>query len=116
MRHVIAPGSIAPSARGMGEASWTAGLIAAPGVMKGAAAGYARAITGAINLAAIAKAADDHLAPAARAHKQPSRRRRGAMVRFARVKATRAKWTIATIAGIMPPHACPARCGARRRT
>ena len=44
----------------------------------------------------------------ARTEEQPRRRRLG-------MRWLNTKWTNATIAGILALHACPARCGARRR-
>jgi len=59
-----------------------------------------------VNVTAIAVAADENLGLAARAQKQPRRRCRRGQPR----PWTRSAWT-----GIMPRHACSARCGARRR-
>ena len=62
------------------------------------------------NLAAVATTIDQRLSVAFRTHEQPGRRR-GAVTGSADFP-----WTSAMIAGILTPHACPARCGARRRT
>ena len=64
----------------------------------------------AIDLAAVATTTDQRLSVAFRTHEQPGRRR-GAVTGSADIP-----WTSAMIAGILTPHACPARCGARRRT
>jgi hypothetical protein len=61
----------------------------------------------AVNLAAITVAADKNLSLAARAQKQPASRRRRRQQRT---------WTRSTMTGILPRHACSARCGARRRS
>jgi hypothetical protein len=61
----------------------------------------------AVNLAAITVAADEHLSLAAYAQKQPGRRRRRWQQRT---------WTRSAMTGILPRHACSARCGARRRS
>ena len=68
-----------------------------------------RAVAGTIDLAAVATAADHSLGATTRAKKQPRRRR------VTVIRRRNAKWTNATIARIMALHACPARCGARRR-
>ena len=61
----------------------------------------------AVNLATVAVAADQHLSLAAHAQKQSgSRRRRG----------QQRTWTRSAMTGILPRHACSARCGARRRS
>ena len=59
------------------------------------------------NLAAITVAADQHLSLAAHAQKHPGRRRRRGQQRT---------WTRSAMTGILPRHACSARCGARRRS
>src|SRR6202162_2152795 len=61
----------------------------------------------AVNLAAITVAADKNLSLAARAQKQPASRRRRRQQRT---------WTRSAMTGILPRHACSARCGARRRS
>jgi hypothetical protein len=60
--------------------------------------------------ATVAAAADQHLAPTSRAHIEPGRHHAGI------VASADITWTSAAIAAILTPHACPARCGARRRT
>ena len=66
-----------------------------------------RASRRAVDLAAIAAAADQHLGSAQCAQKKPRRR-----CRFGQPWA----WTRSATGGILPRHSCPARCGARRRS
>ena len=94
----------------MGKPSPAAGLVAPARVKPGAPAGTRGAVAGAIDLAAVATTTDQRLSVAFRTHEQPGRRR-GAVTGSADIP-----WTSAMIAGILTPHACPARCRARRRT
>src|SRR5271166_5266670 len=109
MRHYIAARPVTTRSLGMGEPPSAAGLVAPSGGVLLAAPRSLRAVAGAVDLAAVATAADHCLGATVRAKKQSSRRR--VMV----FGPANAKWTDATIARIMPLHACPARCGARRR-
>ena len=109
MRHFIATRPVTTRSLGMGEPPSAAGLVAPSGGVLLAAPRSLRAVAGAVDLAAVATAADHCLGATVRAKKQSSRRR------VTVVGPANAKWTDATIARIMPLHACPARCGARRR-
>ena len=109
MRHVLAPSSITTRPLGVGVPSATAGLVAPSRVAPRAPPGADGAITGAINLPAIATAADQRPGTAPRAHEHP-----GGWPWIV-IAATGIRWTHAVIGGILAPHACPARCGARRR-
>ena len=109
MRHFIATRPVTPRSLGMGEPPSAAGLVAPPGGVLLAAPRALRAVAGAVDLAAVATAADHRLDTTIRAKKHSSRRR---VTVFGPANA---KWTNAAIARIMPLHACPARCGARRR-
>jgi hypothetical protein len=82
-------------------------LVAPAGGALSLMPGLPRTAAGAVNLAAVAAAADQYLRLAASAQEQPGRpfRRRRA-----------AAWTPSATGGIMPRHACSAPCGARRRT
>ena len=74
MRHVIFARSVAACARRMIGAAVTAPLVTATGFALRASARFPGAAFGAINMAAIAMAADQHLDPAAMAPEQPRRR------------------------------------------
>jgi hypothetical protein len=67
------------------------------------------AVAGTINLAAVATTAHHDLGTAAGAQEKPYR------YSLAAAASAQNRWTNATIAGILTLHACPARCGARRR-
>src|SRR5580658_1417807 len=69
----------------------------------------AGAIGAAVDLAAIATAADDRPAAAGQAEKLSARDRLS--LRYL----ADASWTYAAIGGMVSLHSCPARCGARRR-
>ena len=71
MRHVFAARAVAARPHGMRQPPPTAGLIAPSGGTLGAAAGTPPALSGAVDLAAIATAADQRLGATARADKQP---------------------------------------------
>src|SRR5208337_426991 len=109
MRHFIAARPVTTRSLGMGEPPSAAGLVAPSSGVLLAAPRSLRAVAGAVDLATVATAADHCLGATVRAKKQSSRRR---VTVFGPANA---KWTNATIARIMPLHACPARCGARRR-
>jgi hypothetical protein len=110
MRHIFAPDPVAAGPLRMGKPSPAAGLVAPARVTLATPAGTRGAVAGAIDLAAVATTTDQRLSAAFRTHEQPGRRR-GAVTGSAD-----SPWTSAMIAGILTPHACPARCGARRRT
>jgi len=82
-------------------------LIAPPSRALGVASRRLCTTLCAVNLAAITVAADKNLSLAARAQKQPASRRRRRQQRT---------WTRSAMTGILPRHACSARCGARRRS
>jgi len=106
MRHVVLSGAIATGPRRMVHPAATAVLVAPPGRALGVAPRRLCTTLRAVNLAAITVAADDNLRLAPPAQKQPRRRRR-------RQQRT---WTWSAMIGILPRHACSARCGARRRS
>jgi hypothetical protein len=103
MRHVVLSGAIATGPRRVVHPTAAAGLVAPPGRALGGAPRRLCTALCAVNLAAITVAADKNLSLAARAQKQP---RRG----------QQRTWTRSAMTGILPRHACSARCGARRRS
>ena len=107
MRHVVLSGAIATGPLRMVHPTAAAGLVAPPGRALGVAPSRLCTALCAVNLATVAVAADQHLSLAAHAQKQSgSRRRRG----------QQRTWTRSAMTGILPRHACSARCGARRRS
>src|SRR5271165_4636765 len=109
MRHIIAARPVATLPPGMVQAPVRTVLVTSSGAPQRAAPGPRATVSGAIDLAAVAAAADQRLGVTAGAQEQPRRSR------LAVVGAADNRWTYATIAGILALHACPARCGARRR-
>jgi len=109
MRHVLAAPAVAACPRGMGEPPAAAALVSPPGILLGTAAGTRCASPSAVELAAIATTANQHLGATACAEKQPGRRS------LSVCGSADARWTAAAIAGILALHSCPARCEARRR-
>jgi hypothetical protein len=109
MRHFIATRPVATRSIGMSKPPQTTGLVTPSRQVLLASPRSPRAVADAVDLAAVATAADHSLGATIRTKKQSSRRR---VTVFGPANA---KWTNATIARIMSPHACPARCGARRR-
>jgi hypothetical protein len=69
--------------------------------------GLLRTATGTIDLTAVAAAANKYLRSTTDTHEQPRRSRHRRRLAHA--------WTTIAMLGIMPRHACSARCGARRR-
>ena len=107
MRHVLL-GAPAAGTRRMVHPTAAACLVAPPGGALGMTSSLLRAPVSAVNLAAVAAAADEHLNPAPSAQEQPRRS-------FHRIRCGPA-WTASATGGILPRHACSARCGARRRS
>jgi len=88
----------------MGEAAPAARLVALARGALGLTPRCLRTATGAVNLATVAATADEHLHVAAGAQKEPGWR----------LGTAGGKWTRSAMSGILSPHSCPARCGARR--
>jgi hypothetical protein len=104
MRHVLLPGAPATGPYRMGQAPTAARLVAPTGGTLGVVSGLLRTAAGTIDLTAVAAAANKHLRSTTNTHEQRGRRRGLAHA-----------WTTIAMLGIMPRHACSARCGARRR-
>jgi hypothetical protein len=104
MRHFFSPRPVAPCPFGMRAPPPAAGLVTRAGRLLAAPTDERAAISGAINLAAVAAAANQRLSAAFRADEQP--RRRG-LVATGQVDTA---WTGAVVGVILTPHACPARC------
>jgi hypothetical protein len=108
MRHVLLLGAIATRTHRMAQATAAARLIALAGGALAVVPGLLRAAAATVDLAAIAAAADEHLSLAADTEEQPA----GRLVGLSLARA----WTMSAMGGILAPHACSARCGARRRS
>ena len=109
MRHVFLPVPIIAGSQSMGDAATPARLIAPAGSPLRAVTRLPRTAFGAVDLTPIAAAADEHLSAATAAQKEPGRRFLNPFGAAERM------WTNSAMAGILPPHSCPARCGAWRR-
>jgi hypothetical protein len=112
MRHVFASRPVSARALGMPEPPSAAGLVAGSRRVLAPASCIRAAISGAVNLAAIATTANQRLGPTLSAQKKPGRSSVG-MVGLANL--ANAMWTKARLSAILIGHACPAPCGARRR-
>jgi len=108
MRHILLPGAPATGPYRMGQAPAAARLVAPTGGTLGVISGLLRTAAGTIDLTAVAAAANKHLRSTTDTHEQPGRRRHRRGLAHA--------WTTIAMLGIMPRHACSARCGARRRS
>jgi hypothetical protein len=73
MRHVLAARAVAAGALGMGEAPTAAGLVACAGGALATTPGAQSAVTGAVDLATVALAADQRLTAALHADEQSRR-------------------------------------------
>ncbi len=109
MRHFFAQHPVTALSRGMKPPSVRRVLVAPSRPPQRRLAGPPGAVAGAINLAAVATTAHHNLGTAAGAQEKPCR------YSLAAASSAQNRWTNATIAGILTLHACPARCGARRR-
>lgn len=76
MRHVFLPAPVTACPQGMGDTAAAARLVAPAGRALGLTAGVLCAASGAVDLAAVAMAADEHAGAAAGAQKEPGRRLR----------------------------------------
>ena len=101
MRHILLPGAITTGTRSVQESAAQAHLVAPGGGSLCVVSGPTGAVSGAIDVATIAPAADRHLSAAAGTDEQP--RRDGIIL----VAPTRPLMTGATRAATLPRHACP---------
>lgn len=108
MRHVIFARPVAACARRMIGAAVTAALVTATGFALRAPARFPGAAFGAIDMAAIAMAADQDLDPAALTQEQPRRHCIGMVVAIpARLRGLRQMpWTQSLPGAMMPLHSC----------
>src|SRR5580692_384477 len=103
MRHVLLPGATATGTRRMVHATAAGRLVALAGGALGLMSGILCTAAGAVNLAAVAAAADEHHGLAASAKEQTAR----GCLRLSFAQA----WTTSATGGILPRHACSARVG-----
>ena len=103
MRHVLASRPVTARPLGVRKPPPATGLVATPRLTLTTIAGTHGTATRAIDLAAVAATADQHLDATIGAHEQPGRC--GAAV----IRSADFLWTNATIDGILLPHTCPAR-------
>lgn len=108
MRHFILPCAISTGALRMFAATPMTCLVASARFALRLASGPLGAILLAVDVAAVAAGADQHLRAAAGAQKKPPR----CISLLGLVTQT---WTKRATGGILPRHTCSARCGARRR-
>ena len=104
MRHFFAARPVAALSRGVAASPRLTILVALSGELDRAAPGLPGTVSGTINLAAVAAAANQRLGPAFRADEQSRRRD---LVATGQVNTA---WTAAVVGVILTPHACPARC------
>ena len=108
MRHILLPGAPATGPYRMGQAPAAARLVASTRSTLSVISGLLRTAAGTIDLTAVAAAANKHLRSTTDTHEQPGRSRHRRRLAHT--------WTTIAMLGIMPRHACSARCGARRRS
>src|SRR5215475_12321158 len=101
MRHILPPRAIKQRPLGMRQTTPTAQLITSPGSALRLPPRFTRTLTDAVDLTAIAPAADDRQTTAAATPEQPRRD----WVGF--VRPADPVVTGAAIAAILPPHTCP---------
>ena len=109
MRHTLSAGAVAAHSGGVRTAAASARLVTPTRLLNRLAPGVCAAAGIAVDLPAIAAAADDDLGAAAGAQKKTARPRLGPPAGADKA------WTRAFPGRIIVLHSCPARCGARRR-
>jgi hypothetical protein len=100
MRHVLSSDAVATGTLGMGEATVITLLVALTGLSPGEASSFPRTAASAVDLAAIAAAADHHPDAATGTQEEPAGRSRCTLGAAAKA------WTTAPIGGIFPRHSC----------
>jgi hypothetical protein len=108
MRHFLLPRAIVARSLGMVAAATVGRLVTASGLALRVVPCLFGTVACAINVAAIAAGADDHLYAAARAEIE-------ARARQTLIGVVTETWTKPPMGEIIPRHSCSARCGARRR-
>jgi len=108
MRYILLACAPARRPAGLVAPSLVARPIAPAGITQAALPGPPGAVRAAVDLSAIAKAADQRRGAASRAQKKPCRRLIAAVTVLGRAYEA---WTSGQIGGILVPHSCPAQCG-----
>jgi hypothetical protein len=109
MRHFLLPRPPAAHPGGVHPAATMARLVAPPGLLDRPSPSLPGAGASAVDLTAVAATANDDLVAASGAQEQAARSRLGLPC------VAEQAWTNAIVGRIVLLHACPARCGARRR-
>jgi hypothetical protein len=107
MRHVIFAHPVTACPHRMIDAAATARLVTATGFTLRPPTRFPRTACGAVHVAAIAMAADEHLHSAAQAQKEPGRCSGISLVAVAPAMRGGMPWTHSPLGAILPLHSCP---------